>query len=139
MSELQFTDPYMLAKYIKDATKQTPVKAYVQGDLSGHLFLSYAAFCFCFGRVCPVQPGKDQKPSDLSVCGFPDSLSAFCKQCAGKGDGGPVYHSILASVVSVRQHRMESAASAGSGKRLYLAEKGRSAHGRIPGGNSDRL
>ena len=35
MSELQFTDPYMLAKYIKDATKQTPVKAYVQGDLSG--------------------------------------------------------------------------------------------------------
>ena len=34
MSELQFSDPYQLAKYIKDATKQTPVKAYISGDLS---------------------------------------------------------------------------------------------------------
>lgn len=34
MSDLQFSDPYQLAKYIKDATKQTPVKAYINGDLS---------------------------------------------------------------------------------------------------------
>lgn len=34
MSELQFSDPYQLAKYIKDATKQTPVKAYINGDLT---------------------------------------------------------------------------------------------------------
>lgn len=30
-----FTDPYEIAKYIKDAEKMTPVKAYVQGDLTG--------------------------------------------------------------------------------------------------------
>ncbi|WP_430610116.1 2,3,4,5-tetrahydropyridine-2,6-dicarboxylate N-acetyltransferase [Enterococcus sp. DIV0876] len=34
MSELQFSDPYQLAKYIKDANKQTPVKVYINGDLS---------------------------------------------------------------------------------------------------------
>lgn len=34
MSELQFSDPYELAKYIKNATKKTTVKAYIQGDLS---------------------------------------------------------------------------------------------------------
>ncbi|WP_122645492.1 2,3,4,5-tetrahydropyridine-2,6-dicarboxylate N-acetyltransferase [Enterococcus mediterraneensis] len=35
MSEIQFSNPYELAKYIKNATKETPVKAYIQGDLSG--------------------------------------------------------------------------------------------------------
>ncbi|MFV0559069.1 MAG: 2,3,4,5-tetrahydropyridine-2,6-dicarboxylate N-acetyltransferase [Enterococcus sp.] len=34
MSELQFSDPYELARYIKNATKETPVKAYIKGDLS---------------------------------------------------------------------------------------------------------
>lgn len=34
MSELQFTDPYELAKFIKNATKKTPVKAYISGDLA---------------------------------------------------------------------------------------------------------
>ena len=34
MSDLQFSDPYQLAKYIKDATKKTTVKAYIQGDLT---------------------------------------------------------------------------------------------------------
>jgi 2,3,4,5-tetrahydropyridine-2,6-dicarboxylate N-succinyltransferase len=29
------TDPYEIAKYIKNATKQTPVKAYVNGDFKG--------------------------------------------------------------------------------------------------------
>lgn len=36
MSDFQFSDPYQLAKYIKDAKKQTPVKAYITGDL-GHV------------------------------------------------------------------------------------------------------
>lgn len=31
---MTLTDPYEIAKYIKDAEKTTPVKAYVQGDLS---------------------------------------------------------------------------------------------------------
>ncbi|MGX7196993.1 2,3,4,5-tetrahydropyridine-2,6-dicarboxylate N-acetyltransferase [Enterococcus olivae] len=34
MSDLQFSDPYQLAKYIKNATKKTTVKAYVKGDLT---------------------------------------------------------------------------------------------------------
>lgn len=29
-----FTDPYQIAKYIKDATKVTPVKAYIQGEIT---------------------------------------------------------------------------------------------------------
>ena len=33
MTELQFSDPYQLAKYIKEANKQTPVKVYLNGDL----------------------------------------------------------------------------------------------------------
>ncbi|BDG67602.1 MULTISPECIES: 2,3,4,5-tetrahydropyridine-2,6-dicarboxylate N-acetyltransferase [Enterococcus] len=33
MTELQFSDPYQLAKYIKEANKQTPVKVYINGDL----------------------------------------------------------------------------------------------------------
>ncbi|PAB59461.1 2,3,4,5-tetrahydropyridine-2,6-dicarboxylate N-acetyltransferase [Anaeromicrobium sediminis] len=31
---LDLTNPYEIAKFIKDATKSTPVKAYIQGDLS---------------------------------------------------------------------------------------------------------
>lgn len=32
---MEFTDPYALARYIKDAKKATPVKAYLTGDLQG--------------------------------------------------------------------------------------------------------
>lgn len=32
---MTLTDPYEIAKYIKNAEKTTPVKAYVQGDLTG--------------------------------------------------------------------------------------------------------
>lgn len=32
---MTLTDPYEIAKYIKNAEKMTPVKAYVQGDLTG--------------------------------------------------------------------------------------------------------
>lgn len=35
MTDQQFTDPYQLAKYIKDAKKKTPVKAYVKGNFAG--------------------------------------------------------------------------------------------------------
>ncbi|KAF1302754.1 2,3,4,5-tetrahydropyridine-2,6-dicarboxylate N-acetyltransferase [Enterococcus saccharolyticus] len=34
MSNIQFTDAYKLAEFIKKATKQTPVKAYFNGDLT---------------------------------------------------------------------------------------------------------
>ncbi|MCK8058690.1 MULTISPECIES: 2,3,4,5-tetrahydropyridine-2,6-dicarboxylate N-acetyltransferase [unclassified Fusibacter] len=34
MPEYDFTDPYQIAKFIKDAKKSTPVKVHIQGDLS---------------------------------------------------------------------------------------------------------
>ncbi|AYW45646.1 2,3,4,5-tetrahydropyridine-2,6-dicarboxylate N-acetyltransferase [Tetragenococcus koreensis] len=34
MTELRFTDAYEIANYIKEAEKETPVKAYINGDLS---------------------------------------------------------------------------------------------------------
>lgn len=34
MADLRFTDAYEIANYIKEAEKETPVKAYVSGDLS---------------------------------------------------------------------------------------------------------
>jgi 2,3,4,5-tetrahydropyridine-2-carboxylate N-succinyltransferase len=37
MSSFTITDPYEIAKYIKDAEKSTPVKAYINGTLSGDL------------------------------------------------------------------------------------------------------
>lgn len=60
MSDLQFTDPYELAKFIKNATKQTPVKAYISGDLADvkatdiHLFGSNS-FYFAVGDAEPIQ------------------------------------------------------------------------------------
>jgi len=35
MMNYDMTNPYEIAKYIKDAKKVTPVKVYVKGDLSG--------------------------------------------------------------------------------------------------------
>lgn len=35
MTQEKLTDPYEIAKYIKNAEKMSPVKAYVQGDLAG--------------------------------------------------------------------------------------------------------
>ncbi|MDN6127087.1 MAG: 2,3,4,5-tetrahydropyridine-2,6-dicarboxylate N-acetyltransferase, partial [Tetragenococcus halophilus] len=34
MSELRFTDAYEIANFIKEAEKETPVKAYINGDIS---------------------------------------------------------------------------------------------------------
>lgn len=34
MSELRFTDAYEIANYIKEAEKETPVKAYINGDVT---------------------------------------------------------------------------------------------------------
>ena len=33
--DYDMTNPYEIAKYIKEAKKATPVKVYVKGDLSG--------------------------------------------------------------------------------------------------------
>lgn len=38
------TDPYEIARYIKEAKKATPVKVYVDGDLSGNNFGSIEAY-----------------------------------------------------------------------------------------------
>ena len=60
MSDLQFTDPYELAKFIKNAAKQTPVKAYISGDLADvkatdiHLFGSNS-FYFAVGDAEPLR------------------------------------------------------------------------------------
>lgn len=42
--ELNLTDPYEIAKYIKDAKKSTPVKLYLQGDLVNVDFTGAKAF-----------------------------------------------------------------------------------------------
>jgi Tetrahydrodipicolinate succinyltransferase N-terminal. len=42
--QYNLTDPYEIARYIKDAKKSTPVKAYVNGDLRGCDFGSMDVF-----------------------------------------------------------------------------------------------
>lgn len=42
--QYNLTDPYEIARYIKDAKKSTPVKAYVNGDLKGCDFGSIEVF-----------------------------------------------------------------------------------------------
>ena len=46
MSEISLTDPYEIARYIKEAKKSTPVKVYVKGDLDGVQF----PHCRVFGE-----------------------------------------------------------------------------------------
>lgn len=42
--EYNFTDPYEIARFIKESKKTTPVKAYVQGDLEGVAFANIEVF-----------------------------------------------------------------------------------------------
>lgn len=54
------TDPYEIAKYIKNAEKMTPVKAYIKGDLSnvtadGFQLFGQADFWIAIGDVKPIQ------------------------------------------------------------------------------------
>ena len=44
MSEVKLTDPYEIARYIKEAKKSTPVKVYIKGDLEGIEFLNCRVF-----------------------------------------------------------------------------------------------
>lgn len=57
--EINLTDPYKIAKYIKDAKKTTPVKAYIDGALEGSDFTnieSYGSgnFWLLFGESCDI-------------------------------------------------------------------------------------
>ena len=42
--EMNLTDPYEIARYIKEAKKSTPVKVYVKGELDGGEFLNCKVF-----------------------------------------------------------------------------------------------
>lgn len=46
-----FTNPYEIAKFIKDATKMTPMKAYIQGDLSNVTIEGVQKFGCCDSYV----------------------------------------------------------------------------------------
>lgn len=43
-STYDLTDPYEIARYIKEAKKSTPVKAYIDGNLEGCQFNKISAF-----------------------------------------------------------------------------------------------
>ena len=44
MNQMNLTDPYEIARYIKEAKKSTPVKVYVKGDLEGIEFPNCRVF-----------------------------------------------------------------------------------------------
>lgn len=58
---MEFSDPYELARYIKNAEKKTPIKAYLQGDLSEAIpvanvkLFGTGTFWFVVGDQKPVQ------------------------------------------------------------------------------------
>lgn len=60
MSDYDFTNPYEIAKFIKETTKSTPVKVYVKGDLKdvsaeGIKLFGEGAFYVIFGENDVVQ------------------------------------------------------------------------------------
>ena len=60
MSEISLTDPYEIARYIKEAKKSTPVKVYVKGDLEGVEFPNCRVFgegrsLVVFGEYTEIQ------------------------------------------------------------------------------------
>lgn len=60
MSQISLTDPYEIARYIKEAKKSTPVKAYVKGDLDGVDFPNCRVFgeghsLVVFGEYADIQ------------------------------------------------------------------------------------
>ena len=60
MSEISLTDPYEIARYIKEAKKSTPVKVYVKGDLDGVQFPNCRVFgegrsLVVFGEYTEIQ------------------------------------------------------------------------------------
>lgn len=60
MSQISLTDPYEIARYIKEAKKSTPVKVYVKGDLDGVDFPNCRVFgeghsLVVFGEYADIQ------------------------------------------------------------------------------------
>lgn len=61
MSQISLTDPYEIARYIKETKKSTPVKVYVKGDLEGVEFPNCRVFgegrsLVVFGEYDEIQP-----------------------------------------------------------------------------------
>ena len=60
MSEISLTDPYEIARYIKEAKQSTPAKVYVKGDLDGVQFPNCRVFgegrsLVVFGEYTEIQ------------------------------------------------------------------------------------
>ena len=60
MSKISLTDPYEIARYIKEAKKSTPVKVYIKGDLKGVEFPNCRVFgegrsLVVFGEYTEIQ------------------------------------------------------------------------------------
>ena len=49
------TDPYEIAKFIKESKKSTPVKVYINGNLDGvDLDNIHGNLCIPYGKSCPL-------------------------------------------------------------------------------------
>ncbi|NTW71962.1 MAG: 2,3,4,5-tetrahydropyridine-2,6-dicarboxylate N-acetyltransferase [Eubacteriaceae bacterium] len=69
-SQFDLTDPYQIAKYIKAVTKQTPIKAYVNGeftaeDLADLEFYGTPGSCVIFGESNIVLPFLDNNKDKI--------------------------------------------------------------------------
>lgn len=70
-SQFDLTDPYEIAKYIKAVTKQTPVKAYVNSDLTsedlqGLEYYGPSSSCTIFGESNVVLPFLEQNKARIT-------------------------------------------------------------------------
>ena len=66
-------DPYALARYIKDATKRTPVKLYIKGDLGAIDFGALRVFgddrcATVFGEWADIQALLNREKSHIADC-----------------------------------------------------------------------
>lgn len=75
MSQYDLTNPYEIARYIKDAKKATPVKVYINGSVKDHTLGSFKkfgqeGFCILFGEHEELEfvlNHKDNQISDFVV------------------------------------------------------------------------
>lgn len=69
--QYDMTNPYEIAKFIKDATKSTPVKAYVKGNLSGAeadgvRIFGEGQFYVLFGEAVKIDAFLDANKANIS-------------------------------------------------------------------------
>lgn len=70
-AKYDLTDPYQIAKYIKEVEKSTPVKAYIRGrlvnaDLKGYEFYGNPEACIVIGEADAVQKLLDDKKDKIT-------------------------------------------------------------------------